>query len=60
MTPVNELKTKHAFFYQDSRKGILGYLSILRFAFILTNRFAGRPGDYVYVFNQYRMEEVNI
>lgn len=28
--------------------------------FIPTNRFAGRPGDYVYVFNQYRMEEVNL
>lgn len=25
---------------------------------LLLYRFAGRPGDYVYVFNDYRMEEV--
>lgn len=44
--------------------GIHGYLSIrvyFLFCFLIpTNRFAGRPGDYVYVFNQYRMEEVNL
>lgn len=33
--------------------------SSLNFFLIPTNRFAGRPGDYVYVFNRYRMEEVS-
>lgn len=55
---------KMACFIRMFRNGIHGYLSIsvyFLFCFLIpTNRFAGRPGDYVYVFNQYRMEEVNL
>lgn len=57
MLPSSRAGVFYLFFPQLSALDLKSYSTNL---VLSSYRFAGRPGDYVYVFGGYRMEEVGI